>query len=109
MQDSHAAPGEGRIVDIPPNGAYPQLVTKDTGSMEQLGNSDAEASGDTPTEVAPPPTYEGYYEKRHARFMAAVRGGSLALDEYVQEVVDTAGGRLPQFLATNGTEHQTSH
>lgn len=107
MPDSEAISGAAGLVDISANGAYPLLVTKDTSSMEQYISSDmdAAADGDTPNETAPSSAYEGYYEKRHARFMAAVRGGSLAMTEYVQEVVDAAGGRLPQLPATHGTEH----
>jgi hypothetical protein len=112
MQDSSAASGITRLVDIPGSQAYPRLVTKDTTleqhDSERMGAADgdtAPADGDiAPNEAVPFSMHEGYYEKRHARFMAAVRG-SLPLAEYLQEVVEGAGGRLPQPPPAHNAEH----
>lgn len=96
MQDSGTAQRMPRLVDIPHCEAYPRLVTKDT-TVEHYDSErmDAADGNSSSNGGALFPKSENYYDRRHARFMAAMRG-TLSLTEYVQEVVAETDRMFPK-------------
>jgi hypothetical protein len=93
MEDSGAASGTRHLVDIPSVEEYSRLVTKDTivEGQEDSNRMDATGESSDAAEVSP---RRDYYEQRHARFMAAIKG-ELPISEYVQEAVAEVDNRLP--------------
>ena len=101
MQESSAAVrNPSQSVDRLHAGAYPRLVTKDTIVERDPKRTDAaddstSVNGLEPATAAP----RGYFEKRRARYLAAV-SGAIPIAEYVHEAVAEVDRRqLPRAFS----------
>lgn len=106
MQESSAVVRRPpQSVDRAHSEAYHRLVAKDTSvESKDLDHLDTAHDDISSNGAVFAMKTETYYERRHARFMAAIRG-SLPITEYLHEVVEAAGGQLSQRPPSTSAEH----